>query len=141
MPSWELSIVDLTFSSNALGAVRRAGVRVHEIILAPLAREDLGRLVADSLHCDGRRAGPLAELVREKTAGNPFFVIQFLSALTEEGLIAFDRGTGSWFWDIVCIRNKRYADNVVGLMVSKLSRLPTNTQKALQQLACLGNSA
>src|SRR5262249_16792097 len=29
----------------------------------------------------------------------------------------------------------------VDLMVSKLSRLPVNTQKALQQLACLGNSA
>ena len=31
--------------------------------------------------------------------------------------------------------------NVVDLMVSKLHRLPIRTQKALQQLACLGNSA
>ena len=33
------------------------------------------------------RAAPLAQLVHEKTAGNPFFVIQFLSALAEEGLL------------------------------------------------------
>src|SRR5262249_36916491 len=32
-------------------------------------------------------------------------------------------------------------DNVVDLMVGKLNRLPEGTQNALQQLACLGNSA
>src|SRR4030095_204912 len=32
-------------------------------------------------------------------------------------------------------------DNVVDLMVGKLNRLPLDTQKALQQLACLGNIA
>jgi len=36
---------------------------------------------------------------------------------------------------------KGYADNVVNLMVGKLIRLPSETQKALQQLACLGHSA
>ena len=39
------------------------------------------------------------------------------------------------------IHAKGYTDNVVDLMVGKLNRLPTETQKALQQLACLGNSA
>src|SRR5439155_6684023 len=34
-----------------LEAIRQAGGLVQEIILAPLAREDLGRLIADSLHC------------------------------------------------------------------------------------------
>jgi predicted ATPase len=34
-----------------------------------------------------------------------------------------------------------YTDNVVDLMVGKLSRLPTETQEALRPLACLDNSA
>jgi len=34
-----------------------------------------------------------------------------------------------------------YTDNVVDLMVGKLTRLPVQTQEALQQLACLGNVA
>ena len=34
-----------------------------------------------------------------------------------------------------------YTDNVVHLMVGKLTRLPAETQQALQQLACLGNVA
>ena len=68
---------------------------MQEIILAPLAREDLGQLIADALHCEPERAAPLAQLVHDKTAGNPFFAIQFISALAEEGLLTFDHGAGA----------------------------------------------
>ena len=46
-----------------------------------------------------------------------------------------------WTWDLDRIRAKGYTDNVVDLMVGKLTRLPAETQKALQLLACLGNVA
>jgi PAS domain S-box-containing protein len=124
-----------------LEAIRQAGASVREIILAPLACEDLGRLLADALHCEAERAAPLAQLVHEKTAGNPFFAIQFISALAEEGLLTFDHGAALWSWDLQRIHAKGYTDNVVDLLVGKLNRLPVQTQKALQQLACLGNSA
>ncbi|HYY29190.1 MAG TPA: hypothetical protein VE860_14650, partial [Chthoniobacterales bacterium] len=39
------------------------------------------------------------------------------------------------------IRAQDFADHVVDLMADKLARLPENTQVALRQLACLGNSA
>src|SRR5262249_5690534 len=61
-----------------LDAIRNAGAAVHEIGLAPLAHEDLAQLIADALCCQPARAAPLAQLVHEKTAGNPFFLIQFL---------------------------------------------------------------
>jgi predicted ATPase len=56
-----------------LEAIRKAGAVVHEIILAPLAREDLGRLIGDTLHREPERVTALAELIHEKTTGNPFF--------------------------------------------------------------------
>ena len=124
-----------------LEAIRQAGAIVQEIVLAPLAREDLGQLIADSLHCEPERAAPLAQLIHEKTAGNPFFAIQFISALAEEALLTFDHGEARWSWDLNRIHAKGYTDNVVDLMVGKLNRLPVETQNALQQLACLGNSA
>ena len=124
-----------------LDAIRKAGGAVQEITLAPLNLEDLTQLIADSLHCEPERADPLAQLVYGKTAGNPFFAIQFLSALAQEGLIAFDHGEGRWSWDLNRIQAKGYTDNVADLMAGKLTRLPGKTQKALQQLACLGNIA
>ena len=120
---------------------RRPERYVQEIVLAPLTREDLAQLIADSLHCEPERATPLAQLIHEKTAGNPFFAIQFISALAEEGLLTFDYGEGRWSWDLNRIHAKGYTDNVVDLMVGKLNRLPVETQNALQLLACLGNSA
>ena len=102
----------------------------------------MGHLIADSLHCDQDAAAPLAELVHQKTAGNPFFVIQFLSALVEEGLVTFDHGAARWSWDLARIHAKGYTDNVVDLMVGQAARAcPSGTQTVLQQLACLGNSA
>ncbi len=124
-----------------LEAIRQAGARVQELLLTPLARKDLGRLMADALYCEPERITPLAQLVHEKTAGNPFFAIQFITALAEEKLLTFDHGAGRWSWDLNHIHAKAYTDNVVDLMVGKLNRLPADTRNALQQLACLGNSA
>ena len=94
-------------------------------MLAPLGLEDIGRLIADALHCPPERARPLARLVHEKTGGNPFFAIQFLTALAEEGLLASTTavalpGTGT----STASAPRAYTDNVVDLMPAKLSRLP-----------------
>jgi PAS domain S-box-containing protein len=124
-----------------LDAIKSAGGMVAEIMLAPLAREHLGQMMADALRCAPERAAPLAQLVHEKTGGNPFFAIQFLSSLAEEGMLTFDHDAARWCWDLNRIHAKGYSDNAVDLMVGKLTRLPTETRKALQQLACLGNLA
>jgi PAS domain S-box-containing protein len=124
-----------------LETLRNGGALVQEIVLTPLTGEDVSRLIAESLCCDRGGAMSLAQLVLEKTDGNPFFVIQFLSAMVEEELLTFDHGAGRWSWDLTRIHAKGYTDNVVDLMVGKLSRLPLITQEALKGLACLGNSA
>jgi predicted ATPase len=97
-----------------------------------------GRLIEDSVHCEPERAVPLAELIHEKTGGNPFFVIQFIYALVEEQLLTFDHNDVRWCWDLNRIHAKGYTDNVVDLMVGKLNCLPIQTQKAVQALTCLG---
>src|SRR5258708_3336423 len=67
--------------ARKLEAIKNAGVRIEEITLAPLAREHLTQLISDALRCKPERAAPLAQLVHEKAAGNPFFTLQFMSAL------------------------------------------------------------
>jgi PAS domain S-box-containing protein len=123
-----------------LEAIRKAGATVQEIVLAPLTREDLEHLIADAIHCEPGTASPLAQLIHDKTAGNTFFAIQFITSLTEEGLLVFDHCEGRWSWDLARINAKGYTENVVDLMVEKLGRLPGETRNALKLLACLGNS-
>jgi predicted ATPase len=124
-----------------LDAIKTAHGMVAAITLAPLAGEHLRQLIADALRCEPQRAAPLVRLVYEKTGGNPFFAIQFMSSLAEEGMLTFDHDAARWCWDLDRIHAKGYTDNVVDLMVGRLTRLPAETQQALQQLACLGNIA
>src|SRR5207244_11451146 len=107
-------------------------------VLARLGLDGIGRLVADAMHCGPERVRPLAQLVQAKTGGNPFFAIQFFTALAEEGLLSFGPVTRAWQWNMDRIRAKSYTDNVVNLIAGKLRRLSAPTQTALKQLACLG---
>jgi hypothetical protein len=76
---------------RTLDAIRESGARVQDMMLSPLGLDDVGQLVADAMRCEPERVQPLAQLVQEKTGGNPFFAIQFFITLAEEKLLAFCR--------------------------------------------------
>ena len=123
---------------RTLLAIRKAGAWVEEIVLSPLKLEDIDQLVADALHCEPERVRPLAQLVHEKTGGNPFFGIQFFTALVEEGLLTFDPDEAAWQWNLDGIRTKDITDNVVELMAEKVRRLSGPALPVLSEFACLG---
>ncbi|MGY0557306.1 MULTISPECIES: AAA family ATPase [unclassified Lysobacter] len=127
--------------STTIDVIRSGGGIVTQIELAPLERHDIAQLTADALHADLERTRPLAELVSEKTGGNPFFAIQFVTALADEALLGFDPESGSWRWDIERIRARGVTDNLAQLMTAKLGRLSAPARESLGQLACLGNVA
>ena len=64
-----------------LDSIRKTEAIVHEIVLRPLSLSDVNQLIRDALSCEPVHAEPFAELVHEKTGGNPFFAIQFLTTL------------------------------------------------------------
>ncbi|WP_425374426.1 AAA family ATPase [Mesorhizobium kowhaii] len=126
---------------RTLDRIREAGARIEEIVLTPLELDDIGRLVTDAVHCEPQRARPLAQLVHEKTSGNPFFAIQFLTALNEDGLLVFDPVGPAWQWNINRMQARSYTDNVADLLVEKMKRLSLPTQEAMKQFACIGNAS
>jgi PAS domain S-box-containing protein len=123
-----------------LDSIRKSGVVMDEIVLKALSLRDVNHFISDALRCELTRSEALAGLVYQKTAGNPFFVIQFLTALAEEHLIQFDPIKGAWEWDLTQIQTRDFTDNVVELVIGKLKRLPVATQEALEELACLGDN-
>jgi PAS domain S-box-containing protein len=124
-----------------LSSIRDSDAKMVEIVLSPLALDGVDRLVCDALHCPRAAASPLAELIHEKTGGNAFFVVQFLTSLVDEDLLTLDPVTGVWQWEMHRIRAKGYTDNVVDLMAGKIQRLAAATQGVLKELACLGSVA
>ncbi len=126
---------------QSFDAIRNQGGVIERMVLAPLTQASVGQITADTLGCTAQEAAPLAQMLFEKTAGNPFFAVQFIATLHDDGLLAFDVAKGAWQWDMARINSLSFTDNVVDLMVAKLDRLPRQTLHLLQNLACLSASA
>ena len=107
-------------SPDAPGDARRSACRWTRSGWSTWPFADLAGFVADALRTTHEAAAPLARLVHEKTAGNPFFAGQFLTALVDEGLIGFDHGARAWRWDLARIEAKGMTDNVGELVASRL---------------------
>ncbi|NUP14394.1 MAG: AAA family ATPase [Polyangiaceae bacterium] len=107
------------------------------IELAPLDVVALTGLASDMLRCSAERARPLAEIVHDKTAGNPFFVERFLRFVQRSGLLTFDFERSCWDWDTRRIAKLEVTENVAELMVAAIREMPARTQALLEVAACL----
>ena len=122
----------------SLENLRKQAVVPQKIVLAPLTLAPLNQLIAETLHQTVDTVASLAELVFYKTAGNPFFVGEFLRSLYSENLLRFNPEQRSWQWDIAQIEAQNITDNVVEFLLLKLRKLSGNTQQLLQLAACIG---
>ncbi len=126
--------------THTLEEVRKAGARMTALQLEPLSLEEVQQLVADTLPgADAQVIQQLSALAREKTGGNPFFLLQFMLALYQDGLLVHTP-EGTWRWDAEGVRARGYSDNIVDFLVGKLRQLPSGTQHLLRLAACAGNS-
>ena len=114
---------------------------VKKIQLKPLNQENISRLLVHSCHCSLDYANPLAEFLLRKTGGNPFFVIQFLTLLSEKELIRYSPEEKHWIWELAAIEflNITETDSVVEMLIERLQNLPANTRRLLSLAACIGN--
>ncbi|MFY8016799.1 MAG: AAA family ATPase, partial [Inhella sp.] len=125
--------------SLQMSFVSQGGERVSEVFLGPLSARSVHQLVAESLRCPLEACQDLAQLCASKTAGNPFFLVQFLRQLYEQGQLRYAHEEGRWLWDLEAIKRLGITDNVVDLMLDQLRQLPASTQQLLAHAAGLGD--
>ncbi|AVH65175.1 trifunctional serine/threonine-protein kinase/ATP-binding protein/sensor histidine kinase [Nostoc sp. 'Peltigera membranacea cyanobiont' N6] len=119
--------------------MRQEGIKVSSIVLAALTQTDLNQLIADTLKYSTEQATAIANLVYQKTKGNPFFTNQFLKSLHEDGLISFASRTGDWQCNLAQIRALSFTEDIVEFVALQLQKLPQQTLDVLKLAACVGN--
>lgn len=124
---------------RAMEDMKKNNVKINYISLSPLPLNNVNQLVSDSLVCSKESSFQLAELIFNKTDGNPFFVNEFLKYVYKEGVLDFDLNAGCWKWNIDQIRDMRVTDNVIDLMLEKIKKLPADACDILKYAACIGN--
>ncbi len=122
-----------------LETIKQHPATIHRLSLEPLGTEHIHHLVADTLQCSMELAAPLADLIYQKTQGNPFFTTQFLQGLYEENLITFDSTVGYWQFDLTQLRQLSLTEDVIQFVGQRLQKLPAATQSILTLAACIGN--
>jgi len=119
--------------------IEKTGAVVNNIVLQALDISNVRQLVADTLQ-EENNSIKLADLLFNKTQGNPFFLTQLFKTLYSENLLTFDFIKSCWQWDIRQIQSLGIADyNVVELVARNIQKLPQATQQILQLAACIGN--
>ena len=120
--------------------IKKTGQPVQTIPLKPLNPENISQLLVHTCHCRPEDAKPLAELLARKTGGNPFFVSQFLTVLSEKDLIGYSPEEKQWIWELAAIEFLAVTENVVDLLVDRLHRFSSETRRLLSLAACIGNT-
>jgi predicted ATPase len=123
----------------AVDRLEQAGARVRRLMLGPLDESSLNAFLADTLRSTRDDVGALGVLIRQKTHGNPFFVIQFLQTLRHDQLLVLDRVRGQWEFRLDHVAAAATADNVVAFMTQRIQRLSPGAQDVLRLAASMGS--
>ena len=93
------------------------------------------------LRLDPSETHSLTTMVREKTDGNIYFLVQFLESLCSKGYVSYCLSEMKWIWDHNKIERENFvSDEVVALVIEKIRILPQNVQSVLQIASCLGSN-
>ncbi len=124
--------------ADLIREARKNNIRIDNMTLGPLKEKDIKDLIVNFLRSSEARGAELAELVRKKTGGNPFFVNQFLRTLYNEKMIVHE-GAHGWQWDVSKISNMQMTDSLVEMMAGKIEKLSSSARDILKICACIGN--
>ncbi|KAI1269786.1 putative histidine kinase HHK1p [Xylariaceae sp. FL1019] len=119
--------------------------RVTKITLSPLTENEIVQYIAFTLGMSTDEVAPLALIVQSKTAGNPFYMREMLSACYRQKCIWFDYRANRWMYDLdrlfVQFRSEHGYDALDSdFMSRRLKELPPASRWILAWAALLGNS-
>ena len=118
--------------------LKRQDLPLKEIIVKDLGRNDVSRLIKDSL---GYTDHEFCNLVYEKTHGNAFFVHQLLKDMADQGCFHRDVPGKTWTVDMEKAEALKISSNVVDLMQKRLKRLPPLVIELLKIIGAVGHNA
>jgi predicted ATPase/GAF domain-containing protein/HPt (histidine-containing phosphotransfer) domain-containing protein len=119
-------------------ALEQANDVVVTVPLVPLSSGAVAEIVARSLRTSAAEIGPLAEIVKRKSDGNPFFIGQLLESLQRQGMLRLDIERSCWSADLQRAEAHSACDNVGTLMADRLERVSPEVARVLSAAACFG---
>ncbi|KAM0335159.1 hypothetical protein ACHAQA_000200 [Verticillium albo-atrum] len=123
---------------------RTGGPTVTRIALSPLSENDIVQYVAATLCRPKEDILPLALVIQSKTAGNPFYIREMLSACYRNRSIWYEYKDSNWHYDLDRLFDQFQTEgyDVLGtdFITQRLKELPPSARAILAWAALLGYS-
>ena len=124
---------------STLDELQRNNVPIKELKVKNITQNSVVGILKDTLLPTIENASHLAEIIYNKTEGNPFFVKSLIIFLFDFKLLWFDDGLKCWKWKIDEEKDNNLPDNVVDLFIQKLHSINKDVSSLFSLAACLGN--
>ncbi|KDE39036.1 Two-component response regulator [Nitrincola lacisaponensis] len=122
-----------------LQRLRKQEVIQQEISLAPLTTSVVAERLVYHFKLPSEAATTLADMLVEKTQGNPFYMAEYLRQCQRHHLLWFDQQALVWKLDLDQQAAIPVSENVVQLLAERLTFLADEVQQVLSMAACIGN--
>jgi len=109
----------------------------QKLVLNSMAAEDTLSLVCQRLGVD-QLPGPVADLIREKAQGNPFFSEEIAYALRDSGQIQVVENTCILAPGLDNLDSLNFPDTVQGVIISRIDQLTPQQQLGLKVASAIG---
>jgi signal transduction histidine kinase/DNA-binding response OmpR family regulator/tetratricopeptide (TPR) repeat protein len=135
----------LLHPSDSEGKPRVGNPTVTKITLAPLSEEDIVQYVSATLCRPKEEILPLALVIQSKTAGNPFYMREMLSACYRKRCIWYDYKDSHWRYELNRLfdqfRGEQHYDVLdTAFITRRLKELPSASRSILAWAALLGQT-
>jgi predicted ATPase len=113
--------------------------KINDISIGNLDVTASRDILSDLLSTDESQLHELAQVCHEKTQGNAFFLISFITMLYNEKFLDFQLGAFKWKYDIEEVKaGTGSTDNVADLVKARMVSLDKDSLLAAKLAGCLG---
>lgn len=122
-----------------LTRIRAAANRIVDITPEPLSIKNIAHWLAGLFHTRSAATIELAQIIHEKTAGNPLAAREFFRQAVQDNHITH-KAPSKWTFDSQVLRNSHYTANVAAGVLQHLETLPPPLRSLLGKIACTGSA-
>ena len=125
--------------ANSIGSLRAAATRIVDIQPEPLSVKNIATWLAGLFHTSSAETTELAQIIHEKTAGNPLATREFYRQTVHDNHITH-LAPYKWTYNSQALRNCHYTANVAVSVLQQLRLLMPPVRLLLGQMACIGGT-
>lgn len=124
--------------SKVLNKLYSLDANIIQMSLNSMSKNTIKEFIDETMNMDNSKA--VSEIIYQKTAGNSFFIKQYLIQLQKDNVIYYKAEDLKWYCDMERIYKLPISDNVFDVLEKRIISLPPHVQSLLNIAACIGNS-